>query len=97
MWSQGNNRGYILAKYNESGGKEYSKIAAILTRENPTMIKDNPEEPVRTEEERISAMVVKEVVEAEEEGVLIETPIKISKKDDELRNVAMTPVVLKLD
>ena len=42
-------------------------------------------------------MVVKEVVEAGEEGVLIETPIKISKKDDELRNVAMTPVVLKLD
>ena len=40
MWSQGNNRGYILAKYKESGGKEYSEIAAMLTREDPTVIKD---------------------------------------------------------
>ena len=68
MWSQGNNREYILAKYNESGGKEYSEIAAILTREDPTMIKDDPEKPMRPEEDRASAMVVKEVVEAEEEG-----------------------------
>ena len=97
MWSQGNNRGYILAKHKESEGKEYSEIAAILTKEDPTIIEDEQEKPMRPEEDRAPAMVVKEVVEAEEGGTLIETPIKISKKDDELRDVSMTPVVLKLD